>query len=342
MKAVTLRSHGGPEVLRLEELPEPNAGPGEVRVRVAAVALNHVDLWVRRGLPHLKLEYPFVLGADVAGTVDQVGAGVRGVRVGDEVVVNPVFSCGHCQDCLSGRDNLCRWFELLGEDRPGGYAEKLVVPVSNIVPRPATLDAVTAAAVPVTFMTAWQMLTRKAPVHPGDDVLVMAAGSGVGSAAVQIAKLHGARVIATASSDEKLSKARQLGADEVINHATEDLVAQVKKLTGKRGVDVVFEHVGAAVWDKLILSVRKGGRIVTCGATSGWEARTDLRHVFFRQIEILGSTMAPKGDLFPILGHVAAGRLRPVVDRVLPLAEAGQAHRLLEDRASFGKIVLTV
>jgi NADPH:quinone reductase-like Zn-dependent oxidoreductase len=342
MKAVVLRAHGGPEVLAVEELPSPAPGPGEVRVRVGAVALNHVDLWVRRGMPHLHLEYPFLLGADVAGAIDALGPGVTGLAVGDPVVVNPVFSCMRCRDCLSGRDNLCRWFQLLGEDRPGGYAEQIVVPLSNVVPRPATLSDVEAAAVPVTFMTAWQMLTRKAPLQPGDDLLVMAAGSGVGSAAVQIGKLFGARVIATAGSDEKLAKARSLGADETINHRTQDLVAEVKRLTGKRGVDVVFEHVGAEVWPKLILAVRKGGRIVTCGATSGFDARMDLRHVFFRQIEILGSTMAPKGDLFPILGHVAAGRLKPVIDRVLPLTEAQAAHRLLEERAQFGKIVLKV
>jgi NADPH:quinone reductase-like Zn-dependent oxidoreductase len=340
MKAITLRAHGGPEVLTLEDLPEPDAGPGQVRVRVGAVALNHVDVWVRRGLPHLKLHYPFLLGADVAVTIDQLGAGVSGVAVGDEIVVNPGHSCGRCRDCLSGRDNLCRWFELMGEERPGGYAEKIVVPVQNVVPRPRAISVAEAAAVPVTFLTAWQMLTRKAQVKPGDDVLVMAAGSGVGTAAVQIAKLHGARVIATASSDDKLARARALGADDTINHATQDLVAEVRRLTQKRGVDIVFEHVGAEVWPKLILATAKGGRIVTCGATSGFDARTDLRHVFFRQLEILGSTMAPKGDLFPILDHVGAGRLKPIVDRTLPLEQARAAHELLESRAVFGKIVL--
>jgi NADPH:quinone reductase-like Zn-dependent oxidoreductase len=340
MKAMTLRQHGGPEVLTLEDLPAPEAGPGQVRVRVAAVALNHLDLWVRRGLPHLQLEYPFLLGADVAGTIDQLGPGVSGVCVGDEVVVNPGHSCGRCKDCLSGRDNLCRWYQLMGEDRSGGYGEQLVVPAQNVVPKPPSLSMAEAAAVPTTFLTAWQMLTRKAPVQPGDDVLVMAAGSGVGVAAVQLAKLRGARVIATASSDDKLARARALGADETINHKSQDLVAEVKRLTGKRGVDIVFEHVGAAVWQQVILATRRGGRIVTCGATSGWDARTDLRHVFFRQIEILGSTMGAKGDLFDILALIGAGRLRPVVDRTMPLASAQAAHRLLEERAAFGKIVL--
>jgi NADPH:quinone reductase-like Zn-dependent oxidoreductase len=341
MRAVVLRKHGGPEVLAVEELPEPHAGPGEVRVRVAAVAMNHLDIWVRNGLPHLKLEYPFRLGADVAGTVDELGPGVRGVAVGDEVVVNPGHSCGRCRECLSGRDNLCRWFRLMGEDISGGYCEQVVVPAQNVVAKPKTLSFAEAAALPTTFLTAWQMLTRKAPVRPGDDVLVMAAGSGVGVAAVQIAKLHGARVIATASTDEKLARAKALGADETINHASQDLVAEVKRLTNKRGVDIIFEHVGAEVWPKLILSLTRGGRIVTCGATSGWDARTDLRHVFFRQLEILGSTMGPKGDLFPILDLVGAGRLTAIVDRTMPLVEAQAAHRLLESRAVFGKIVLT-
>jgi len=341
MRAVVLRKHGGPEVLAVEDLPEPRAGAGQVRVRVAAVAVNHLDIWVRNGLPHLKLEYPFRLGADVAGTVDAIGEGVSGVAVGDEVVVNPGHSCGRCRECLSGRDNLCRWFRLMGEDISGGYCEQIVVPAQNVVAKPKSLSFTDAAALPTTFLTAWQMLTRKAPVKPGDDVLVMAAGSGVGVAAVQMAKLHGARVIATASTDEKLARARQLGADETINHASQDLVAEVKRLTGKRGVDIIFEHVGAEVWPKLILSLTRGGRIVTCGATSGWDARTDLRHVFFRQLEILGSTMGPKGDLFPILDLVGAGRLKPIVDKIMPLAAAQEAHRLLQGRAIFGKIVLT-
>ncbi len=341
MRAVTLREHGSAEVLHVEELPDPHAGPGEARVRVAAVAMNHVDLWVRRGLPHLKLHYPFLLGADVAGTVDELGPGVDGVKVGDEVVVNPGHSCGRCRDCLSGRDNLCRWYQLLGEDRSGGYGELLIVPITNIVPKPKSLSMEQAAAAPVTFLTAWQMLTEKAHVAPGQDVLVIAAGSGVGTAAVQIAKLHGARVIATAGSDAKLAHARALGADETINHSTQDLVAEVKRLTAKRGVDVIFEHVGGETFTKSILCAARGGTIVTCGATAGFQPQLDLRHVFFRQIQILGSTMASKGALFPILDHMAAGRLRPVIDRVMPLWEARAAHELLESRAPFGKIVLT-
>jgi NADPH:quinone reductase-like Zn-dependent oxidoreductase len=340
MQAVTLRAHGGPEVLTVEDLPEPTPGPGDVRLRVEAVAMNHVDLWVRRGLPHLKLEYPFLLGADVTGVIDALGPGVVGWNVGDAVVVHPVLSCGRCRECASGRDNYCARFGLLGEDRSGGYAEKIVVPARNLVPRPAGLEVVTAAAAPVTFLTAWQMLTRKAPVEPGMTVLVVAAGSGVGTAAVQIAKLRGARVIATASSEDKLARARQLGADETIDHGKADVVAEVKRLTGKRGVDVVFEHVGGEMLMKAILAATRGGRVVTCGATAGFDARVDLRHVFFRQVEILGSTMGGKGDLFPILDHITAHRLTPVVDQILPLSQAAEAHRMLESRKTVGKIVL--
>jgi NADPH:quinone reductase-like Zn-dependent oxidoreductase len=342
MRAVALSRHGGPEVLERVELPLPEAGPGEVRVRVEHVSVNHVDLWVRRGLPHLRHGYPFVLGADAAGVVDALGPGVTGLTIGQPVVVNPGHACGRCRDCLTGRDNLCRHFQLLGEDRPGAYVEQLVVPAANVVPRPAGLSSARAAAVPVTYLTAWQMLTRKAPVAPGDDVLILAAGSGVGVAALQLAKLRGARVIATSSSDAKLERLRALGADEVINHRTQDLVAEVKRLTGKRGVDVCVDHVGQELWSQAILATTRGGAIVTCGATSGWDARTDLRHVFFRQLRLLGSTMAPKGDLFPILDLVAAGRLDPIIDRVLPLEQAAEAHRLLEERAVFGKIVLSV
>ncbi len=341
MKAVTLREHGGPEVLRVEELPEPEPGPGEVRIQVAAVAMNHIDLWMRRGMPHIKLSYPFMLGADVAGTVEKLGVGVEGWQPGDAVVVNPGHSCGRCRECLSGRDNLCRHYALMGEHRPGGYAEKMLVPAANLVPRPPELSVTDAAALPVTFLTAWQMLSRKAPVQPGDDVLVIAAGSGVGTAAIQIAKVRGARVIATASSDDKLERARALGADETINHKTQDLVAEVKRLTAKRGVDIVFEHVGAQLWPQVILAACKGGKVVTCGATSGFDARIDLRHVFFRQVEILGSTMAPKGDLFGLLALAAAGKIKPVVDRVMPLWEAQEAHRIMESRVLFGKIVLS-
>lgn len=341
MKAVAIYEHGGRDVLRFEEqLPDPEVGPGQVRVRVRACALNHLDVWVRRGLPHLKLSYPHILGADVAGEVDAVGPGVDGVEVGRRALLSPGTSCGTCRRCLAGQDNLCRGYGILGETRDGGYAELLTVPAANLLPYPGDLPFAEAAAVPLTFQTAWQMLVDKARVRPGEVVLVLAAASGVGTAAIQIARLFNATVIAAASSPAKLERAEQLGAHHRINYSEQDLVREVKALTGKRGADVVFEHVGAATWESSIKACATGGRVVTCGATSGFQAATDLRHVFFRQLSILGSTMGSKAVLFDVVQHVAAGRLRPVVDRVLPLAEAAEGHRMLEDREVMGKVVL--
>ncbi|HTQ44945.1 MAG TPA: zinc-binding dehydrogenase [Polyangiaceae bacterium] len=353
-EAVVLRTHGGPEVLVRETIDLPDPGPREVRVRVRAVALNHLDLWVRRGLPNLKLEYPHRLGSDIVGEVDALGPGARtSLKPGEKVVVSPGVSCGVCERCLSGQDNLCRQYAILGEHTSGGYSRHVVVPDANLLPYPvgggAPTDGGTAelpftdvAAVPLVFLTAWQMVVDKARVRPGQTVLVQAAGSGVSSAAIQIAKLFGARVIATTGTDAKAERARALGADAVVNYATQDFVAEVKKLTGKRGADVVIEHVGGEVMSKSVVAAAAGGRIVTCGATAGFTPAIDLRHVFFRQVEILGSTMGSKGSLFGILEHVAAGRLRPVVDRVLPLWDAAEAHRVLESRQAFGKVVLAV
>ena len=339
MQAIVLREHGGPEVLRPEQLPMPEPGPGQVRVRIRAVALNHLDIWVRRGGPAFHLEYPHRLGSDIVGEVDAAGPGAT-AAVGKKVVVQPGLSCGTCAACLGGHDNLCRSYKILGENTQGGYAEYIVVPEVNLAPYPERLDYPHAAASILTFLTAWQMVVHKARVTPGDVVLVQGAGSGIGVAAIQIAKLYGARVIATASTDAKLARAKQLGADEVINYATGDFAAAARALTGKRGVDAVIEHVGGETFVGSIKAVRNGGRIVTCGATAGFHPAIDLRHIFFRQVEILGSTMGSKADLLAVLGHVAAGRLEPVVDRVLPLAQAADAHRVLEDRAAFGKVVL--
>jgi NADPH:quinone reductase-like Zn-dependent oxidoreductase len=341
-EAMVLYEHGGPEVLRREviELREP--GPREVRVRVRAVALNHLDIWVRRGLPNLRLEYPHRLGSDIAGEIDALGPGVRSVAVGDKVVVNPGLSCGLCERCLSGEDNLCKSFAIIGETKPGGYARHVIVPDVNLVPYPGELSFADVAALPLVFLTAWQMIVLKAKVRVGETVLVHAAGSGVSSAAIQIAKLHGARVIATTGTDAKADRARALGADEVINYAREDFVQAVKRLTGKRGADVVVDHIGGDVLEKSVVAAAAGGRIVTCGATAGFRPAIDLRHIFFRQIAIMGSTMGPKGALFSILEEVKAGRLKPVVDRVLSLWDAREAHRVLEAREAFGKVVLEV
>ena len=342
MRAAFFSRHGGPEVMELGEVPDPTPGPGEVQVRVKAVALNHIDLWLRRGLPAMKIALPHISGGDVCGVVSAAGVGVHGIAVGDRVLVNPGITCGRCHACLDGRDNLCPEFRMLGEHVQGGMAELVVVPAVNVIPAPAGVDDVALAALPITFTTAWHMLVDNARVAPRDTVLVLGAGSGVGVAAIQIAKLFGARVIAAASNGRKIAAARTLGADETIDYTAEELVGAVKRLTNRRGADIVVEHTGAATFPKSIVSCARGGRIVTCGATAGYEATLNLRHVFWRHLSIMGSTLAPKSCLFDIADRVAAGQLRPVVDRVLPLAEIQEAHRALEAREAFGKIVLTL
>jgi NADPH:quinone reductase-like Zn-dependent oxidoreductase len=322
------------------DLPTPQPRAQEVRVKVKAVALNHLDLWVRKGWPGLKLPLPHVLGSDVAGVIDAVGAEVTDLKPGAEVLVNPGLSCGACERCLAGDDVLCRKYQIIGEDLAGGYAEYVCVPRQNILPKPARLGFEEAACLPLTFLTAHHMLFARAQLEPGETVLIHAAGSGVGSAAVQLAKLAGATVIATASSAVKLEKAKQLGADHLVNYAEQDFLDEVKKLTQRRLVDVVFEHVGASTWDKSIACLPKGGRLVTCGATTGHDVKLDLRTIFYKSISILGSTMGSKSELFKVLELVEKGRLVPVLDRVLPLAKAAEAHGLLADRKSFGNVVL--
>jgi NADPH:quinone reductase-like Zn-dependent oxidoreductase len=345
MRAALFRRHGGPEVMEVGEVPDPVPGPGEVQVRVRAAALNHIDLWLRRGLPALPVELPHISGGDAAGIVAAIGPGVRGVSEGDRVVINPGLSCGRCRACLGGRDTFCREYRLLGEQTQGAMAELVVVPAANLVPAPlerVPLGDAELASLPISFITAWQMLVERAGVRSGETVLVLAAASGVGTAAVQIAKLLGARVLAAAGGERKLAAARDLGADEVIDYTGEDLVAAVKRLTGRRGVDVVVEHTGAATFPQSIAACARGGRIVTCGATAGHETSLNLRYVFWRQLSILGSTLAPKSCLFEVLDRVAAGKLRPVVDRVLPLDAIAEAHRALEAREAIGKIVVAI
>ncbi len=347
MRAALFRRHGGPEVMEVGDVPTPTPGPGEVQIRVTAAAVNHVDLWLRRGMPALHVAFPHVPGGDVCGVISALGAGVAPrpeLAEGDRVLLNPGLSCGRCPACLDGRDNLCPEFRLLGEHVWGGQAEYVVVPAANLVAAPrgrVPLDDTALASLPITFTTAWQMLIDRARVRPGETVLVVAAGSGVGVAAIQIAKLHGARVLAAASTDAKLAAARALGADETINLTTGDLVAEVKRLTGRRGADIIVDHVGTATFGKAVVACARGGRIVICGATSGYEPTLNLRHLFWRQLSVLGSTLASKARLFDVVDQVAAGRLRPVVDRVLPLSEVAVAHQLLESRAVFGKLVLT-
>jgi len=274
--------------------------------------------------------------------VEAIGEGAVAPAVGTRVVLAPGYSCGACEACLRGDDNLCRRYGILGEHGNGGYGELLDVPAANVLPWPGELGVAEAASIPLTFLTAWQMVVDRAAVKRGDVVLVHAAGAGVSVAAIQLAKLFGARVIATSTSAAKLARAKELGADETIDTTKQDFVAEARKLTNKRGVDVVIEHVGGDVFAKSILALTNGGRMVTCGATAGPTPQIDLRHVFFRQLQLLGSTLGSKASLFPILREFERGALRPVVDRVLPFTAEGarEAHRVLEDREAFGKVVL--
>jgi NADPH:quinone reductase-like Zn-dependent oxidoreductase len=340
MHAVRIHQHGGPDVLTYEEAPDPRPGAGDVLVRVRACAMNHLDIHIRRGIPGMKLPLPHILGCDVAGTVAAVGTEVTEWKPGDEVLVNPGVSCGRCHACLSGKDNFCREYAILGEHTHGGYAEYVRAPLANIVSKPQGLSFPEAAAIPLVCLTAWDMLVTGAGVQPGDTVLVWGAGSGVGSVAIQIAKAFGARVIAVAGADWKLEQARALGADETINHRAQQVGEEVRRLTGRRGVDIVFEHVGEATWDVSLKALARGGRLVTCGATSGFAAQTDLRYVFSRCLMIRGTFVGSKGTLFDILRLVEAGSLRPVVHEVIPLRDARRAHETMERGELFGKLVL--
>lgn len=342
MRAVVIREHGGPEALLLEERPVPDPGHGEVRVRVRAVGLNHLDVWVRRGVPGHTFPLPIIPGCDVAGEIDAIGPGVTGIAAGARVVVAPGRSCRRCKACRSGNDPLCREYGIRGESFDGGCRDYLTVAAGEVFPIPAGLDFPRAASLPLVFLTAWHMLTARAALEAGESVLVHAAGSGVSSAAIQIAKMLGAKVLATARSASKCARALELGADETVDTAVEDFVTEARRWTGKRGVDVVVDHVGAETFDRSIRCLAKGGRYVTCGATSGYEMKTDFRYVYFKSLSILGSTMGGDHELEAVLGHVAEGRLRPVVDRTLPLEKVAEGHALLESRSVFGKVVLTL
>ncbi len=339
MRAVRFHAHGGPEVLALESAPDPKPRAGHVVVRVHACALNHLDLWQRRGLDRVTIPFPHISGADVSGEVAAAPAGE--FAPGTRVMLQPGLSCGRCAACVSGRDNQCASYDVLGYRSDGGYAEYVQVPAANVVPIPAHVSYVDAAAFPLTFLTAWHMLVTRARVIPGESVLVLAAGSGVGQAAIQVARLHGAHVIATAGSEAKLVRALELGAHEVINHYASDIASEVRRLTSTRGVDVVVEHVGQATWAKSVRSLAPGGRLVTCGNTTGWEAAIDLRFLFSRQLSLLGSYMGTKAELLRAAQFFFDGRCRPLVDSVLPLSAAGEAQRRLESGDVCGKLVIT-
>ena len=340
MKAVRIHQFGGPEVLTYEDVPDPRPGHGQVLVRVRACALNHLDIFVRKGLPGVKL--PHIPGSDVAGEVVEAGEGTNEFKAGQRVLLAPMHYCGRCAKCVAGVQNQCREFTVLGNAVDGGNCELIAVPAANVLAIPATLSFEQAASVPLVFVTAWHMLVGLARVRPGQTVLVLGGGSGVGIAAIQIAKMFQCRVIATAGSEEKLDKARALGADFGIDHYLQKISEEVRKITSREGVDVVIEHVGAATWDESMRSLKSGGTLVTCGATTGPEVKVDLRHLFARQLSLLGSYMGTMSDFHEVMGHVFAGRLKPVVDRVFELQDLRSAHEYLEKSAMFGKVVVRV
>ncbi len=340
MKAVIFEQHGGLEVLQHKDVPDPPVGDDEVLVRVRACALNHLDIWVRQGTPGIVVPLPHICGSEIAGDVAAIGPAVASVKVGDRVLISPGWNCGDCEFCRVGNESLCLHFRIVGAQVDGGYAELAKAPARFVIPIPPGLSYEEIAAVPLVFTTAWHMLITRAGLRAGESVLVLAAGSGIGSAAVQVAKLAGARVFATASNEEKLQRAEELGADVLINYATTNFAEEVLRHTDKRGVDVVFEHVGPATFHLSLQSLKRGGRLVTCGATTGPKAEFDIRYLFAKQLSIIGSMMGTRAELLTVLDLVARRKLKPVIDRALPLAEAAQAQRLMMERRHFGKLLL--
>ncbi len=357
MRAWRIEAHGGPESVKCLELPTPEPGPQEVRVRVRAFGLNHMDLWVRKGVPGHTFPLPLIPGCDIAGEVDSLGpdseklfksAGFMGLKIGSRVIVNPTLSCGVCESCLRGLQPICRSFGMLGEHRDGGAADFVVVPASNIIPLPDAISFEAAAALAVPFVTAWTMLVEKAKVRAGETVLIQAGGSGVSVAAIQIAKLLGAVVVTTVGSESKIEGAKKLGADFVINYKVgpfrEQLKAWLKARSvagvGDAGVDVVIEHVGGVTFEESLKVLNWGGRLVLCGATSGADVKVNLKPLFFKNISILGSTMGSKADLFRIVKLVEQKKLIPVIDSVYEFSDYLKATERLESREAFGKVIV--
>jgi NADPH:quinone reductase-like Zn-dependent oxidoreductase len=351
MKAWLVEKHGGPEVLKRVDMTDPGVGPMEALVQVEAVGLNHLDLWLRKGVPGHKFHLPMVPGGDISGKIVAFGPGISGAKdpatglsVGEPVILNSGISCGRCEACLGGFDPLCRQYGILGETRNGGCADLIVVPVANLIPRPSSVSAIDGAALAIPFLTAWTMIHRKAKLRSGETILIQAGASGVSVAAIQMAKLIGATVITTVGSDEKAAKAKTLGADFAINYRKapfrEELKSILAKL-GKKGCEVVLDHVGADTFGDSLKSLAWGGRLATCGATSGGPVSIDLKQIFFKNISILGTTMGSKADLIRIVQLVGEGKLKAIIDQVFPMAELPKAFEHLESRQAFGKIVLT-
>lgn len=338
MKAVRIHQYGGPEVLRYEDVPDPILRKDQILIRVKACAMNHLDLWVRKGTTRSPL--PHIPGSDVSGDIVEIGEYVTGLKPGQRVLLAPMHFCNQCAQCMAGRQNMCREFTVLGNAVDGGDCELMAVPPEIVIPIPDDLDYNDAASVPLVFLTAFHMLTGRASVSPGQTVLVLGANSGVGIAAIQIAKLFNATVIATAGNEEKTQKALHLGADYVINHYHCKISDEVRKITNREGADIVVEHVGAATWDESMKSIKPGGTIVTCGATTGPDVKIDLRFLYSKQFNLLGSYMGTMGELHEVLKHVFTGKLKPVLDRAFRLEDVRGAHEYMEKSEMFGKIVL--
>lgn len=338
MKAVRFHEFGVPEVLKYEDVPEPKVRKDQVLLKVKACALNHLDIWIRKGLPGVNV--PHINGSDVAGDIVEVGEYITDLKPGQRVLLAPMTFCNQCEACMRGQQNFCRQFTVLGYLNDGGNCELMAVPRVSVVPIPTELTYDEAASVPLVFLTAWHMLMTRAQIKAGQIVLVLGAGSGVGSAAIQVAKLIGCKVITTAGDEAKMDQGRELGADYTINHYQQKISDEVKKITAKAGVDVVFEHVGKATWDESVKSLKPGGTLVTCGNTTGFDVGLDLRFLFSRQLNLLGSYMGTMGELLEVLKFVFQGALKPVVDKTFPLREARAAHERLEKREQFGKVVL--
>lgn len=342
MKATRIHAHGGVEQLKLEDVPTPRPKPHEVLIKVKATSLNHLDLWVRQGVQGHTYPLPIIPGCDVSGIVEEVGAIVTTVKSGQSVLVSPGVICGICQYCLSGQEQLCRYYGVIGETQDGGCAEYIAVPYYHLLPFPEGYTFEEAACIPLVFLTAWHMLKARCRLQDGEDVLIHAGGAGVSSAAIQIAKHFGARVITTVGSPDKAEKAKRLGADHVILYKDQNFFEEVKKLTGKRGVDIVMDHIGLDTWENSVRSLAKGGRLVTCGVTSGHTVSTDLRYLFFKGLSYLGSTMGSRAELLDIMKLIQAKKLRPVMDRAFPWTQLGEAHMYLESRKAFGKVAITI
>jgi NADPH:quinone reductase-like Zn-dependent oxidoreductase len=342
MKAAFFNEHGDLETIRYGDLPGPVPGPGQVRVRVRAGALNHLDIFVRTGIAGLSLPLPHVLGSDGAGVVDSVGPGVTRRKPGDEVVLNPGIHCGTCEFCLRGEHSLCASFHLLGEHVWGTFAEFVVAPEINTYPKPEGLTWEESAAFPLTYLTAWRMLVTKAKARAGESILIVGIGGGVSLAAFQIAKLLGLTVGVTSGSAAKLRRAEKMGADFGIDHGTADFARETRKITGKRGVDIVLDSVGKETWKRSIASLARGGKLLTCGATTGPNPQEDIARIFWNQLTVMGSTMGTHAEFSEMLRMVSGGRIAPVVDSVFPLSEVKAALQRLEEKKQFGKIVLRV